>query len=230
MQTFRRHAPVDRLKSVDQFRDYTKAQRREVARLTEHVKVGDGEILVREGQIGKEFFLILSGTVEVTQKNRLVNTLGPGDFFGELAALNRGPRNATVTALSDLDVLIIGPREFNAIVQIPGFRDALLKRMASRLRTVDAQLAAALDGQEALGPGSPRPDWPSTCFTRFPKPIVTEAPHYSERFRGALASAVRLTLTAAQATRVFPFAAGTVGQFRHHGDSQPERYPAFSLD
>jgi CRP/FNR family transcriptional regulator, cyclic AMP receptor protein len=181
MQTFRRHAPVDRLKSVDQFRVYTKAQRREVARLTEHVEVCGGEILFREGQIGKEFFLILSGLVEVTQKDRLVNTLGPGDFFGELAALNRGPRNATVTALSDLDVLIIGPREFNAMVQIPGFRDALLKRMALRLRTVEAQLAAALNRQEATGPVERCPDWPSARFTRFPKPIVTGA-HFSERF------------------------------------------------
>lgn len=176
MQTFGRHAPVDCLKSIDHFRDYSKAQRREVTRLAEHVKVGEGEILVREGQVGKELFLILSGAVEVTQKSRLVNTLGPGEFFGELAALSRGPRNATVTALSDLDVLIIGPREFNAIAQMPGFRDALLKRMATRLRTVDAQLAAVLDGQEALGAGTPRPDWPSTCFTT----NATEA-HHSER-------------------------------------------------
>jgi CRP/FNR family transcriptional regulator, cyclic AMP receptor protein len=175
MQTFRRHDPVDRLKSVDPFRDYTKAQRRQVARLTEHVKVGDGTILVREGQIGREFFFILTGVVEVTQEGRVANTLGPGDFFGELAALNRGPRNATVTALSDLDVLIIGPREFNAIVQIPRFRDALLKRMALRLRTVDAQLAATLEGQEALGPCTPHSDRPSTCFTRFPNLIATPA-------------------------------------------------------
>jgi CRP/FNR family transcriptional regulator, cyclic AMP receptor protein len=149
VQTFRRQAPVvDRLKSVGQFRAYKKAQLREVARLAEQVKVGEGEILVREGQFGKEFFLILSGTVEVTQKGRLVNALGPGDFFGELAALNRGPRNATVRALSDLDLLIIGRREFNAMLQIPEFRDALLKRMVSRLQTVDAQLATALDGQK----------------------------------------------------------------------------------
>jgi CRP-like cAMP-binding protein len=63
--------------------------------------------------------------------------------------MNPGPRNATVTALSDLDVLIIGPREFAATADIPGFRDALLKSMARRLRTVDARLAAALEEQDA---------------------------------------------------------------------------------
>lgn len=174
VQTFRRQPSVDCLKSVDQFRSCTKAQLREVARLAEHVKINEGEILVREGQVGKEFFLILSGTAEVTQKGRLLNTLGSSDFFGELAALNRGPRNATVTALSDLEVLIIGPREFYAMAQIPGFRNALLKRMASRLRIVDAQLAAALDGQEAMAQGTTRPDWPSTSFSSLTGPIASE--------------------------------------------------------
>lgn len=136
---------VDQLMSVDQFRSCTRAQLREVERLAERVQVGEGYVLAREGQIDREFFLILSGTVKVTQKGRQVNTLGPGDYFGELAALNPGPRNATVTALSDLDVLMIGPRQLNAMAEIPGFRDALMKGMASRLRTVDAQLAEAFD-------------------------------------------------------------------------------------
>ncbi len=181
MQTFRGQPFFDRLKSIDQFRGCTKAQLREVERLAEHVKVGEGEILVREDQIGKELFLMISGTAEVTQKGRLVNTLGPGDFFGELAALNRGPRNATVTALSDLCMLIIGPREIDAMAQIPGFRNALLRGMASRLRIVDAQLAAALDGQEASGQDTPHPDWPSPCLTSLTRPIGTETHQLGSR-------------------------------------------------
>ncbi len=146
--TLGRQATVDRLRSVDQFDSCTSEQLQEVARLSERLHVGEGEILAREGRIGREFFLILSGTVGVTQGGRRVNTLGPGDFFGELAALNPGPRNATVTALSDVDVLIIGPREFATMADIPGFRDALMKSMAGRLRTVDARLAAALDDRD----------------------------------------------------------------------------------
>ena len=144
-------ATVERLKAVDQLRECTEVQLGEVARLAERIQVGEGEVLAREGRIGREFFLILSGTVAVTQKGRRVNTLGPGDFFGELAALDPGPRNATVTALSDLDVLIIGPREFAAMADIPGFRDALLKSMAGRLRTVDARLSAALEERTGQG-------------------------------------------------------------------------------
>jgi CRP/FNR family transcriptional regulator, cyclic AMP receptor protein len=142
-----RQATIERLKAVEPLRGCTKAQLEDVARLAERVQVGEGEVLAREGRIGREFFLILSGSVAVTQKCRRVNTLGPGDFFGELAAMNPGPRNATVTALSDLEVLIIGPREFAAMADIPGFRDALFKSMAGRLRSVDERLAVALDGR-----------------------------------------------------------------------------------
>ena len=114
-------ATVDRLQGVDLLRNCTHSQLEEVARLAERVQVGQGEVLAREGRIGREFFLILSGSVAVTQMGRQVNTLGPGDFFGELAAMDPGPRNATVTALSELDVLIIGPRELSAMSDIPGF-------------------------------------------------------------------------------------------------------------
>jgi CRP/FNR family cyclic AMP-dependent transcriptional regulator len=152
ISTLGRHAAVDRLHSVDPFRACTRAQLREVERLAERIQVGSGEVLAREGRIGREFFFILSGTVTVTQKGRRVNTLGPGDFFGELAAMNPGPRNATVTALCDLDMLIIGPREFAAMADIPGFRDALFKAMARRLRTVDAQLAASHDDSDEVPP------------------------------------------------------------------------------
>ena len=152
VSTLGREATVDRLKQVDQLRDCTRSQLEEVAALAERVQVGEGEVLAREGRIGREFFLILSGRVAVTQKGRRVNALGPGDFFGELAAMDPGPRNATVTALSDLDVLIIGSREFAAMGNIQGFRDALLRSMASRLRAMDARLAAVIDQLEAPAP------------------------------------------------------------------------------
>ena len=158
LRTFRRQPPVDQLKSIEQFRACTKAQLRGVARLAEQVKVDQGEILVREGQSDRELFLILAGTAEVVQAGRRVNALGPCDFFGELAALNRGPRSATVTALSNLELLVIGPREFDTLAQIPGFRNALFKRMANRLRSVDTRLAA-VDGEETpRGRDSPHQD------------------------------------------------------------------------
>src|SRR5579862_4583412 len=105
-------ATVDRLSEVDQLRGLTRAQLEQVAGLAERVQVDKGEVLAREGRVGREFFLILSGTVAVTQGGRHVDTLGPGSVFGEVIATNVGPRHATVTALNPVDVLIIGPREF----------------------------------------------------------------------------------------------------------------------
>ncbi len=155
--TFGSQPSVDHLTSVQALRGCTKAQLREVTRLTEHVKVGAREVLLREGEDTKELFLILSGTGEVVQNGKVVNALGPGDFFGELSALCWGPRNATITAVTDLELLVIGPRVLPTMESIPGFRDALLKGMASRLRTVDAELAAVRDdGVEAPDEEAPR--------------------------------------------------------------------------
>jgi CRP-like cAMP-binding protein len=118
-------ATVDRLRAVEQLRGLTRPQLVQVAGLAERVQVDRGEVLAREGRIGREFFLILSGRVAVTQGGRHVDTLGPGRFFGEVITTKLGPRHVSVTALTEVDVLIIGPREFAAMVEIPGFRDAM---------------------------------------------------------------------------------------------------------
>ena len=119
---------MERLTSVESFRGCTRAQLDEVARLAERIQVASGEVLAREGRIAREFFLILSGAAAVTQRGRQIDTLGPADFFGEVAALNPAPRNATVTATTDMEVLIIGPREFDAMMDIPGLRHMLFGR------------------------------------------------------------------------------------------------------
>ena len=60
--------------------------------------------------------MILEGTATVTRAGRVVNILHAGDYFGELAAIEAEPRSATVQATTDLDVLIVGPREFEAMM------------------------------------------------------------------------------------------------------------------
>jgi CRP-like cAMP-binding protein len=148
VSTVNRRASVEHLRGIAEFRDCTRRQLEQVARLAERVSVAPGEVLTREGRIGREFFLILTGTVEVTRNGHHRRALGPGDYFGELAAVNPGPRNATVTATSELDVLIIGPRELATMFEIPGFRDSLLHSMAGRLRAADADLEAALEAPD----------------------------------------------------------------------------------
>jgi CRP-like cAMP-binding protein len=96
--------------------------------------------------------VILEGSVVVTRAGRVVNECGVGDYFGELAAIEGVPRTATVTATTDLDVLIVGPREFDAMMDIPGVRNALFMGMARRIREGDDELDAyAEDGTGADG-------------------------------------------------------------------------------
>lgn len=141
------------LQGVPWFAACTEEQLREVARLAERLGVHAGEVILREGRLGRELFVILSGTATVTRAGRVVNLLGAGDYFGELAAIEAAPRSATVTATSDLEVLIIGPREFEAIMEIPGFRNALFTGMSRRIREADDRLAAYADREEVARDG-----------------------------------------------------------------------------
>lgn len=146
-------ATVERLRAVDDLRGLSRAQLEQVAELAERVQVGKGEVLAREGRVGREFFLILSGEVVVTQGGRRVDTLGPGRFFGEVIATNQGPRHATVTAASEVDVLIIGPREFAAIAEIPGLLDAMpLAILTSRSLTSTYTQEAGMTADDGDAP------------------------------------------------------------------------------
>jgi CRP-like cAMP-binding protein len=130
------------LQAVPWFQACSDEQLDEIARLAERLRVHAGEILTKEGRIGRELFIILEGTATVTRSGRVINVLHGGNYFGELAAIDPAPRSATVTATTDLDVLIIGTREFEAMTEIPGFRNALLRGMSQRLRAADDALAA----------------------------------------------------------------------------------------
>ena len=113
-----------------------------VARQTERLHAEPGRVLVREGAAGAEFFVILDGEAEVTRHGRRVAILGPGDFFGDLALLDRAPRNATVTARTAMELAVLGQREFAAMIdEVPGFAHKLLSGLAHRLREYDVQSA-----------------------------------------------------------------------------------------
>jgi CRP/FNR family transcriptional regulator, cyclic AMP receptor protein len=145
-------ADWDRLQAVPWFAACTKEQLADIARLAERLDVQAGEVILREGRRGRELFIILQGTATVTRTGRVVNVLNAGDYFGELAAIEDQPRTATVTATTDLKVLIIGPRELDALMEIPGFRNAILRGMSRRIREADDRLAAYADREEGTGP------------------------------------------------------------------------------
>ena len=136
------------LKGVPWFSAFTEEQLADVARRAERLHIEAGEVILREGRLGRELFVILEGTATVSRGGRVVNGLGAGDHFGELAAIEAAPRSATVTATTDLEVLIIGPRQFDAMTEIPGFRNALLAGLVRRIREADDKLAAYAEKDE----------------------------------------------------------------------------------
>ncbi|MGH9086957.1 MAG: cyclic nucleotide-binding domain-containing protein [Acidimicrobiales bacterium] len=118
---------------------------RTVRRALEEVAVSQGRVLTEEGTIGREFFFIVEGRASVRRGNRKVATLGAGDYFGELALLDRKPRSATVTADTDMRLLVLGQRQFNGLLDaVPALGRKLLAAMAGRLREADSKASALI--------------------------------------------------------------------------------------
>ncbi len=85
---------------------------RTIRKALEEVTVPAGRLLTEQGTIGREFFLIVSGQASVRRNNRKVATLGPGQYFGELALLDRRPRSASVVSDTEMDLLVLDQRQF----------------------------------------------------------------------------------------------------------------------
>lgn len=131
---------ADHLANVPLFSSLNKRDLQRVAKASDELTIEAGRTLVEQGRTGHEFFLILEGSAVVRRNNRKVAELGAGQYFGELALLDRGPRSASVIANTDLRVLVLGQREFIGVLDsIPGMAHKLLTVMAQRLREADAK-------------------------------------------------------------------------------------------
>ena len=98
------------------FSELSKRELKAVARLMTELDVKEGATLTRQGEAGREFMIISSGTAKVEIDGVTVAHLGPGDFLGELAVISGTPRTATVTATSTMVVEILNRREFMAML------------------------------------------------------------------------------------------------------------------
>jgi CRP-like cAMP-binding protein len=130
---------VEHLADVPLFSALSKKDLQTVARHAELVKADPGRVVVTEGAAGSDFFVILDGRARVERHGRQVALLGPGGFFGDLALLDRAPRNASVIAETPLELAKIGQRAFDGMLDLPGFSKKLLAGLARRLREQDAR-------------------------------------------------------------------------------------------
>jgi CRP-like cAMP-binding protein len=128
---------IERLRTLRGFAGASDKELMALARLVDEISVSAGEMLMREGTTGHECFVINEGRAEVTIHGEAVNTVGPGDFVGEMALLEAQPRNATVRALTPVTAFVIDSRRFGAFSEERHVSRAMLKTLAERLRKVD---------------------------------------------------------------------------------------------
>lgn len=122
------------------FSTCTGRELRTIRRALDEVTVPANRVLTEEGTIGKEFFLIVDGRASVRRNGRKIATLGPGQYFGELALIDRRPRSATVVSDTPMTLLVLGQRQFNGVLDAaPPIARKLLFAMATRLREADAR-------------------------------------------------------------------------------------------
>ena len=106
--------------------------------LAEEVDVPAGKVLMRQGELGDDLMIIYDGLVTVERDGAQINRLGPGQFFGEIALLQRGPRTATVTVETPCKLLVLNHRDFDTVMEeFPDIAAKVLHTLAQRLRTLE---------------------------------------------------------------------------------------------
>jgi CRP/FNR family transcriptional regulator, cyclic AMP receptor protein len=131
---FSHDTKVDALKQTTLFSALSKKQLGELAKVTEDLDVPAGKVLCREGETGREFFVIVEGEAEVTRKGERIATLSGGDFFGEIALVEHRPRTATVTATTLLHFFVLTSQAFWSLLDHqPDIQREVLRLLAVRL-------------------------------------------------------------------------------------------------
>lgn len=131
-------SPSDQLSRIPLFAGCSDRDLEHLAHAADRIRLPEGTLLTRQGDIGREAFVILTGSAAVDRDGERVAEIGPGDVVGELALLDGGPRSATVTATSDIEALVLTRPAFTAVLdEIPTLAHRLLVTLARRLRTAE---------------------------------------------------------------------------------------------
>lgn len=126
-------AVLNRLSMVPLFAACSRRELRAISMLGTQLEVKAGRVFTTEGKTGSEFFLVRAGTARCVRDGQEVATFGPGDFFGETALLINVPRTATVTAVTDMTIIVFERREFSSLLDnSPQIARKLLKALAKR--------------------------------------------------------------------------------------------------
>src|SRR5688572_18697807 len=126
---------VERLRHVPLFAGCNDKQLQFIAGRADEMDLEKGRVLCREGQSGGDFFILLSGEADVSAGGQTLRTIRPGEFFGEIAVIDNGPRSATVTVSETARALVLGPAQFRDILhQNAEIATTMLYAVVKRLR------------------------------------------------------------------------------------------------
>jgi CRP/FNR family cyclic AMP-dependent transcriptional regulator len=129
---------VELLSNVPLFSTCSKRDLGRIAALVDEVEVPDGRILTREGEPGRECFVIVDGQAAADLGGDRTASLGPGDVVGEMSLLDQGPRSVTVTAKTDMHLLVLTSREFSSLInRFPVVARRVMAALAKRLRETE---------------------------------------------------------------------------------------------
>jgi CRP-like cAMP-binding protein len=129
-----KNGKVDLIRKVPLFSKLSKGGLSEVAGIADEIDFPEGKTLIREGERGREFLVILDGNADVTQKGKRIRQLRSGDFLGEIALITKQPRTATVTCTSPVRALVITDRDFIRLIQeSPSIGQGVLEALGERL-------------------------------------------------------------------------------------------------
>jgi CRP/FNR family transcriptional regulator, cyclic AMP receptor protein len=135
---------VDLLANVWLFEYCTGGELDGLQRAATEINVPAGRILARQGEIGREFVVIVEGKADVTRGGTRIAVLGAGSFFGEMSLLDHLPRTASVTTTEPTRLLVLHAAAFNSVVAtMPSVDRKMLLIMSQRLRDVEAKYVPA---------------------------------------------------------------------------------------
>jgi CRP-like cAMP-binding protein len=130
----RKNSKIELLKRVPLFARCTRHELDVISKVADEMDFKEGKQLAREGAPGREFFVIVEGTAEVTRGRRKLRTLSDGDFFGEISLITKLPRTASVTTVSPLHALVVTDRSFRRMLeQSPSIQTKVLQALGERL-------------------------------------------------------------------------------------------------
>ncbi len=135
---FRKAVKIELLKRVPLFSECSRRELGEIAAIADEIRFPEGRTLIKEGGVGREFFVVVDGTVEVRRRGRRVAIESGASFFGEAALLTGKPRNASVTTTSPVQALVITDRAFHRLLKdSPAIQGKILASLAARLAAAD---------------------------------------------------------------------------------------------